>query len=115
MLLCVDERDVSHGAIHFSVNGRWQGAAFTALPLSHYFPAVSTYQHAQVHCRFQPTYLFPPWKQQVGSGLRASWRVDVHVAESEVSYWRRDRRGDATGRSRKGKRARKKRTLYKPE
>ena len=118
MLLCVNERDHTQNTIHFSLNGCWQGAAFTAIPPTHYYPAVSAYQHAQVHCRFQPPYVFtPPWAQQVGGGGRVQWRAGKEAAIGEMSYryWRRDKKEREGKLLRRGERARRKPSLCKPE
>lgn len=119
MLLCVDERDVSHNAIHFSLNGCWQAAAaFTAFPLTPYYPAVSAYQCAQLHCRFQPPYLFQsPWVQPVVRGVTVNWRAEVVAVKGQMSYryWRRDKKAKEKLQPRQGCKTRVERTVYETD
>ena len=110
MLLCVDPHNASRNALHFSLNGCWQGAAFTAFPSAAYHPAVSAYQHAQLHCRFEPPYLFaPPWQHKVsGRCMRVSWQVGLQAAASEMRYlyWKREKEQRAGQRKRTDRRRR---------
>ena len=118
MLLHMDERGESRNVMHFSLNGCWLGAAFSGFPQTRYYPAVSAYQHAQVHCRFQPPYLFPPqWQEQLSAGMRVNWRVEIDaaIAHAIYRYWRQNKKAAKAERVRGGKRARRKRTLFAPE
>ena len=110
MLLCVDAHDGGRNAMHFSLNGCWQGAAFTAFPSAGYHPAVSAYQHAQLHCRLQPPYLFaPPWQLEASVRcMRVNWQVGLQAAASEMRYryWKRAKEQRAGQRVRKDTRTR---------